>query len=73
MKTLLILLVASLTSTGCVPMIIMRSMDHDHYSQYVETTNQLNTDREKSHLEPLHVLTFDEWKHGEISTNSPAK
>ena len=48
--------------TGCVPMIIMNSMDRDNYSKYVQATNQLNTDREKSGLQPVHVLTFEEWK-----------
>jgi len=48
--------------TGCVPMIIMKSMDRDNYSKYVQTTNQLNLDREKSHLEPVRVMTFDEWR-----------
>ena len=34
----------------------------EHYSQYVEATNALNTDREKSNLAPVHVMTFDEWQ-----------
>lgn len=43
-------------------MIIMDSMDHDNYSKYVQATNSLNTDREKSQLAPVHVMTFAEWK-----------
>lgn len=73
MKLSILSLVLALSVTGCIPMIIMNSQDHDHYSQYVITTNQLNTDREKNHLAPLHVMTFDEWKGETKNPSPPAK
>ena len=60
--TLAVLSLTTLLITGCVPMMIMNSFDHDNYLKYVQTTNQLNTDREKSGLEPVRVIPFDEWR-----------
>lgn len=59
-----ILLLAALTAmcTGCIPMIIMKSQDRDHYSTYVQETNRLNTEREQAGLAPVKVMTFDEWR-----------
>jgi len=67
--------------TGCVPHMIMKSQDRGKYSEYVQETNRLNTEREKSGLSPIHVMGFDEWRgeskttantpHGAAS-NSPA-
>ena len=62
MKLKILSLLLILPLTGCVPMIVMHSMDHDNYSKYVQATNTLNTDREEHNLAPVHVMTFDEWK-----------
>jgi hypothetical protein len=47
---------------GCVPTIVMNSMDHQHYSDYVVQTEQINTTREENHLAPEPIMTFQEWK-----------
>jgi hypothetical protein len=52
----------AVTLQGCVPMIVMNSMDHQHYSDYVTQTNQLNFQRQKAGLQPVPVMTFDQWK-----------
>ncbi len=54
------------TLQGCVPMIVMHSMDRQHYSDYVVQTNQLNFQREKAGLKPVNVMTFDQWKGGVV-------
>lgn len=66
MKTKTKLLLCSLgisitVLTGCVAQMVTDSQDRHHYSEYVERTNQLNTEREKNGLAPVHVMTFDEW------------
>jgi hypothetical protein len=48
---------------GCLASIIMNSQDRKNYSDYVTHTDQINTDREKAGLQPVKVMTFDEW-HG---------
>jgi hypothetical protein len=40
----------------------MKSRDRSSYSGYVQATNQLNTDREKSGLQPITVMTFEQWR-----------
>lgn len=60
----LILLPLVATLPGCVPMIVMNSMDHQHYSNYVVKTEQINTDREEHGLPPEKTMTFNEWKSG---------
>jgi hypothetical protein len=63
MKPLLtVLLLIGILSTGCVPKMIMNSMDHDKYSEYVQNTNHLNLEREKAGLKPIPVMTFNEWR-----------
>ena len=47
---------------GCVPYMVMNSMDHQHYSDYVVQTEQINTTREENHLSPEPIMTFAEWK-----------
>jgi len=59
---LLILLCYMAFLPGCVPYMVMNSMDHQHYSDYVVQTEQINTTREESHLQPEPVMTFAEWK-----------
>jgi hypothetical protein len=56
----LISFIASLA--GCVPYMVMNSMDHQHYSDYVVQTEQINTTREENHLEPEPIMTFAQWK-----------
>ena len=62
MKLTILLSLAAVLLTGCVAQMVTNSMDHDKYSQYVQETNRLNTEREKSNLAPVHVMTFDEWR-----------
>ena len=57
-----VLTVLLVASTGCVPMMIMKSLDRDHYSEYVQATNKLNTEREQAGLTPVEVMTFEEWR-----------
>jgi hypothetical protein len=47
---------------GCVPMIVMNSLDHQHYSEYVTKTEQLNFERQKDGFQPEPIMTFDQWK-----------
>jgi hypothetical protein len=65
------LLCIALALTGCVPQMILKSQDRGKYSEYVQETNRLNTEREKSGLTPIHVMGFDEWR-GESNTTAPA-
>lgn len=63
MKTpLLLAILLACLSSGCA---LMHASDHEHYSKYVQHTNELNVQREKASLAPIHVLTFDEWYRGE--------
>ncbi len=56
----------SIALQGCVPMIVMHSMDRQHYSDYVVQTNNLNFQREKAGLKPVTVMTFEQWKGGVV-------
>lgn len=56
-----LLLCIALLCGGCVPRMIMRSQDQEHYSHYVEETQKLNLERKKAKLEPVKVMTFQEW------------
>lgn len=58
----LLLAPCTLLLAGCVPSMIMKHRDRSSYSDYVQSTNQLNTDREKSGLAPVPVMTFDQWR-----------
>lgn len=60
-RTLVVLpLLAALP--GCIPQMVLNSEDHQHYSDYVIKTEQINTEREKDGLQPDKIMTFDEWK-----------
>ena len=61
-KLLLAFLIATPLLQGCVINRLITQDDRINYSQYVETTNKLNLDREKAGLQPIHVMTFDEWE-----------
>jgi hypothetical protein len=50
------------TLPGCVPQMVMNSMDHQHYSDYVVKTEQINLDRQKAGLQPVAIMTFGQWK-----------
>jgi hypothetical protein len=52
----------AMTLQGCVPAMVMKSMDHEHYSDYVTKTEQINFEREKAGLQPTPIMTFDQWK-----------
>lgn len=54
--------VSALALSGCVPQMVMNSMDHQHYSDYVTKTEQINYEREKSGLAPTPIMTFSQWK-----------
>lgn len=62
MKILLLSITAAVLCSGCVAQMVMNSQDRQHYSDYVHSTDELNTDREKSQLAPVHVMTFEEWR-----------
>ena len=57
------LFVVAISVSGCVPMIVMHSMDRQHYSDYVVKTEQINLERQKDGLQPVQVMTFKQW-HG---------
>lgn len=57
-----ILLLFAITLQGCVPEMVMNSMDHQHYSDYVVKTEQINTQRQEAGLAPIKIMTFKEWK-----------
>ncbi len=59
---LLIFITFTATLPGCVPYMVMSSMDHQHYSDYVVQTEQINTTRQENHLAPDPIMTFAEWK-----------
>ncbi|MBB5372283.1 hypothetical protein [Acidocella aromatica] len=50
------------TLPGCIPQMVLNSEDHQHYSDYVVKTEQINTEREKDGLQPDKIMTFNEWK-----------
>lgn len=56
------IMLLAVTLQGCVPELVMNSMDHQHYSDYVTSTEQINFEREKAGLQPTPIMTFDEWK-----------
>jgi hypothetical protein len=45
----------------------MSSMDHDHYSDYVTRTEQINYERQKANLQPVPIMTFEQWKGGGLA------
>ncbi|MDE8347430.1 MAG: hypothetical protein POH28_14850 [Acidocella sp.] len=57
----LVFLTLAAALSGCVPYIVMNSMDHQHYSDYVIATQKLNTTREENHLQPEPIMTFRQW------------
>jgi hypothetical protein len=59
---LLVLLSLMAPLPGCVPYMVMSSMDHQHYSDYVVQTEQINTTRQENKLPPDPIMTFAEWK-----------
>lgn len=58
------IMLLAVTLQGCVPQLVMNSMDHEHYSDYVTKTEQINFERQKAGLQPTPIMTFDEWKQG---------
>jgi hypothetical protein len=61
-KTLIIAVLVCPFLNGCVPQIIMKSQDRQHYSEYVTETQRINLEREKANLAPVKVMTFNEWR-----------
>ena len=57
----MLVLVATLLQ-GCIAQTIMTSQDRQHYSEYVTETQRINLEREKAHLVPEKVMTFNEWR-----------
>ena len=47
--------------SGCVPQVIMNSMDRDHYSEYLQEADKTNLEREKAGLPRQSPMTFNEW------------
>jgi hypothetical protein len=56
------IILLAVTLQGCVPQLVMNSMDHEHYSDYVTKTEQINYERQKSGLQPVQIMTFQQWK-----------
>lgn len=57
-----VMLIFAVTLQGCVPEMVMNSMDHQHYSDYVVKTEQINVQRQEAGLAPVKIMTFDQWK-----------
>lgn len=55
----------TLSLQGCVPLIVMHEVnheqDHQHYSEYVTQTEQINFERQKVGLQPDPIMTFAQW------------
>lgn len=71
---LFVLLVASVISTGCIPIVMHGAMqaeakDRAAYSTYITDMERLNTERELAGLASRPVLTQREWSGK--STNRP--
>lgn len=62
-----ILLLLAISLQSCVPYMVMNSMDHEHYSDYVTQTEQINLERQKAGLQPTPIMTFQQWKGNSIS------
>ena len=57
---------------GCLPVLIgaiayNSTESHKAYSVYVTDTQKNNTEREIHHLQPLPILSFDDWKKGKAT------
>lgn len=61
MKKLIALTLLVVSFTGCVPKMIMNRFEQEDYSKYVQETNRLNLEREKSGLPREQVMTYQEW------------
>ena len=63
-RPLILLTIAASLMSGCIPQMVMKSQDRQHYSEYVTETQRLNLEREKANLAPIKVMTFEEWGGG---------
>lgn len=61
-RALVLPVILAMTLSGCIPQMVLNSEDHQHYSDYVTQTQQLNFEREKAGLKPDPIMTFDQWK-----------
>lgn len=85
MKKLLLIipvLAISLLGTGCLVAAVGAGVGavkygnakhRDAYAKYRTEAEKNNTDREKSGLQPVKILTFDEWVKGKESTPTAPK
>jgi hypothetical protein len=80
--TLLLLACAPLLFTGCLVAAVGAGVGavkygnakhRDAYAKYRTEAEKNNTDREKSGLQPVKILTFDEWVKGKESTPTAPK
>lgn len=85
MKKLILIIpvvLAPLLFTGCLVAAIGAGVGavkygnakhRDAYAKYRTEAEKNNTDREKSGLQPVKVLTFDEWVKGKENSPTPPK
>jgi len=68
--------------TGCIVAAIGAGVGAAHYgtakkkeayATYRTAADKNNTEREEHGLQPVHIMTYDEWCKGEVTTNAPAK
>jgi fructose-1,6-bisphosphatase/sedoheptulose 1,7-bisphosphatase-like protein len=78
----MILTVATAVLSGCVVAAVGAGIGavkygnakhRDAYANYRTEAEKNNTDREKSGLKPVKILTFDEWVKGKENTATREK
>ena len=68
-KTCLVLFALAATllqgclASGLIAMnSVMKSHEHQRYEEYVNETQRINLERQKSNLPPEKIMTFKQWK-----------
>lgn len=59
---LLALAALALPLSGCIPSMVMKSQDRQHWSDYKLEMERVNMEREKAGLPPKPVENFDQWR-----------
>jgi hypothetical protein len=52
---------------------VSRHRTHKSYSEYVEYMEKTNQERQKNGVEPLPILSFDEWKKHRKELGKPGE
>ena len=64
--------------SGCIPTAlavygVSRHRTHKSYHEYVEYMEKTNQERQKNGVEPLPILSFDEWKKHRKELGKPGE